>query len=155
MRRRMEDYLEVIYHLTREDPSARTTAIAAHLGVQPPSATEMLQKLAGKNLIVYKKYEGARLTSEGLRIGRAVSEKHTTLFELLTMLQIPAGIADRDACTMEHNLNPVTIAQLKKFVCFVNECPDPPPHWLKHFQTFSRTGRMPRSCQPSSPDTEH
>jgi Mn-dependent DtxR family transcriptional regulator len=145
MRRRMEDYLEAIYHLTQKDSSAKTTAIANHVGVQPASATEMLQKLAEKNL--YKKYEGVQLTSEGLRIGKAVSEKHATLFKLLTMLQIPAGIADRDACTMEHNLNPVTIAQLKKFVCFVNECPDSPPHWLQHFQTFSRTGRMPRGCQ--------
>jgi DtxR family Mn-dependent transcriptional regulator len=150
----MEDYLEAIYHLTRDDQCARTTAIATYLGVQPASTTEMLQKLADKHLIIYKKYEGARLTSNGLRLGKAVSEKHSTIFGLLTMLQIPADIADRDACTMEHNLDPVTITQLKKFVSFVDACPDPPPHWLKHFQTFSCTGRMPRSCQQAPSDAE-
>lgn len=155
MRRRMEDYLEAIYHLTkRKSSNARTTDIAAHLGVQPASATEMLQKLAGKNLITYRKYEGARLTSAGLHIGKSVSEKHTTLFELLTMLQVPENIADSDACTMEHNLNAVTIVQLKKFVRFVNAYPDPPPHWLVHFQDFSQTGRISHSCYPISSDTE-
>ena len=155
MLQRMEDYLEVIYHLTKEKSSnARTSDIAAHLGVQPASATEMLQKLAGKNLVSYRKYEGARLTSTGLHIGKSVSEKHTMLFELLTMLQIPESIADCDACTMEHNLNAVTIAQLKKFVRFVNACPGSLPQWLVHFQNFSQTGRMPLSCCHISLDTE-
>jgi len=146
MRRRMEDYLEAIYHLTSDGGSARTTAIARILGVQPGSATEMLQKLAARDLITYRKYEGVELTLEGRRVGRAVSEKHHTLCELLKMMQVPESIADRDACTMEHNLNPVTILQLKKFVRFMQECPEPVPRWLEHFKEYSQTGTFPQEC---------
>jgi DtxR family Mn-dependent transcriptional regulator len=65
---------------------------------------------------------------------------------LLRFLQIPEGIADKDACTMEHGLDPITVIQIKKFVRFVNKCPKGRPKWLDHFVHFSETEEWPSDC---------
>ncbi|MEA2054484.1 MAG: metal-dependent transcriptional regulator [Candidatus Thermoplasmatota archaeon] len=89
MMRREKDYLEAIYNITKEKDYARTTDIAYYLKIKPASATEMLQKLASRGFIDYKKYEGATLTKDGYKIGKAVSERHSAILKLLKMLQVP------------------------------------------------------------------
>jgi len=147
MPRREEDYLEAIYNMTKGKKYARTTDLANHLKIKPASVTEMMQKLSSKGLVDYKKYEGAKLTEKGYGIGKAVSESHYAIMELLKMLQVPGAIADRDACTMEHGLDPLTIRQLKKFVGFMKNCPKEMPQWMEHFRIYSETGRFPSGCE--------
>ena len=147
MMRREEDYLEAIYIITRGKGSARTTDIANYLDVKPASATEMLQKLSSKGLIKYKKYAGSTLTEKGYEVGKAVSENHYAIMELLKMLQIPEEIADRDACTMEHDLDEKTIEQIKKFVSFMKNCPKNIPLWMEHFKIYSERGDFPSECK--------
>jgi Mn-dependent DtxR family transcriptional regulator len=45
------DYLKVIYSKLKDDGYARTSDISSVLGVQPPSVTEMLQKLHRNKLL--------------------------------------------------------------------------------------------------------
>jgi len=147
MMRREEDYLEAIYIITKDKSSARTTDIANYLKIKPASATEMLQKLSSKGLINYKKYGGTTLTKKGYDIGKAVSESHYAIMELLKMLQIPEDIANKDACTMEHDLDQKTIGQIKKFVSFMKNCPKEIPLWMEHFKLYSETGDFPPECE--------
>jgi len=134
MPRREEDYLEAIYNMTKGKGYARTTDLADRLKIT-------------KGLVDYKKYEGVKLTEKGYDIGKAVSESHYAIMELLKMLQVPEAIADRDACTMEHDLDPLTIRQLKKFVGFTKDCPKEMPRWMEHFRVYSETGRFPSGCE--------
>jgi len=67
--------------------------------------------------------------------------------ELLKMLQIPEEIADRDACTMEHDLDEKTIEQIKKFVSFMKNCPKNIPLWMEHFKIYSERGDFPSECK--------
>ena len=145
--RREEDYLEAIYNIIREKGYARTTDIANRLGVTPSSVSEMLQKLDSKGLIEYRKYEGTILTRRGQKVAEAVKGRHDALLELLKILQVPESVADKDACTMEHNLDPITIIQLKKFINFVKNSPKGMPEWLEHFKIYSKTGRFPDECK--------
>jgi len=145
--RREEDYLEAIYDVTIIKGYARVTDIAENLEVKPPSVTEMLQKLDFKNLVNYRKYEGVTLTEEGKKIGESVRGRHNALLELLKVLQVPEDTANRDACTMEHNLDPTTIIQLKKFISFVNNCPKATPEWIEHFKVYSKTGEFSEECK--------
>ena len=52
----IQDYLKAIYNLTEMDGSASTNALAARLGIAPPSLTGMVQKLATSTppLVVYR-----------------------------------------------------------------------------------------------------
>ena len=60
-----EDYLKEIHRLESEHGRATTSALAASLGVSPPSVTSMLKKLATLKLVVHEPYRGAKLTSAG------------------------------------------------------------------------------------------
>lgn len=144
--KKIEDYLEAIYVIVKRKGYARTTDIASCLEIKPSSVTEMLGKLDSKGFIEYRKYEGAILTETGYRIGEAVKGRHDALYKLLKFLQIPDEIANKDACTMEHGLDPVTVVQIKKFVNFINNSPKHPPKWLNHFKTYSKTGEYPENC---------
>ena len=147
MSNKIEDYLEAIYVIIKRKGYARTTDIADCLEVKPSSVTEMLQKLDSKGFIEYRKYEGAILTDKGHKIGEAVRGRHDALFNLLRFFQIPENIADKDACIMEHGLDPVTVIQVKKFVNFVKKCPKGIPDWLNHFKEYSETGEFPQECK--------
>jgi DtxR family Mn-dependent transcriptional regulator len=68
-----------------------------------------------------------------------IKERHETIRDFLEILNVPKDIANKDACIMEHHLDPKTLAQLKKFVLFINKAPSD-PKWLEHFKRFCRTG---------------
>jgi DtxR family transcriptional regulator, Mn-dependent transcriptional regulator len=72
-----ENYLKTIYHLTIIlDSEVSTNAIAEKMDTKASSVTDMLKKLADKNLIHYKKYQGVSLKPEGLLAAKMIVRKH-------------------------------------------------------------------------------
>jgi DtxR family transcriptional regulator, Mn-dependent transcriptional regulator len=58
-----ENYLKSIYHLTASlETEVSTNAIAEMMETKASSVTDMLKKLADKDLVNYKKYQGVSLT---------------------------------------------------------------------------------------------
>jgi Mn-dependent DtxR family transcriptional regulator len=114
--RGVEDYLEVIYKLIQEKGYARSTDIAHHLGVRPPSVTEMVQRLDENGFLVYERYRGIMLTEAGESVAKSVLRRHALLFEFLTLLGVDKEIADLDACGMEHCLHPETVNVISCFL---------------------------------------
>ena len=54
-----ENYLKTIYHLiSSSNSSVSTNAIAEMMETKASSVTDMLKKLAEKDLVNYKKYQG-------------------------------------------------------------------------------------------------
>lgn len=139
----IEDYLEAIYDLSHPDQSVRTKEVADRLEVKAPSVTEMFQKLESRGLVEYRKYGGVELTPSGKTIAKSVRDAHQAIKYLLRLLQVPRDQADIDACKVEHNLSRQTIIQLKKFVKFVEGCPEGEPKWVSRFKHYSKTGELP------------
>jgi DtxR family Mn-dependent transcriptional regulator len=142
---RIEDYLEAIDDIVREKESARAKDICDHLDVKPSSVTEMLQKLDKKGFIKYEKYQGVTLTKKGKGLANETREKHDMLKEFLEIIGLNAGLADHDACKLEHILNPETLDRLTKFVEFVKHSPKD-PKWLDHFKCYYETGEY-KKCE--------
>lgn len=72
-----ENHLKAIFKIAeKEDKPALTNAIAAAMNTTAASVTDMLKRLADKNLIVYEKYRGVQLTGEGNRIATTLIRKH-------------------------------------------------------------------------------
>lgn len=72
-----ENYLKTIYHLTTLlDGEVSTNAIAEKMETKASSVTDMLKKLADKNLIHYKKYQGVSLAPAGLLAAKMIVRKH-------------------------------------------------------------------------------
>lgn len=72
-----ENYLKTIYHLTTLlDSEVSTNAIAEMMETKASSVTDMLKKLAEKDLINYKKYQGVSLTENGKLAAKMIVRKH-------------------------------------------------------------------------------
>jgi len=72
-----ENYLKAIFKITEKDrKSAGTNAIAAILNTSAASVTDMLQRLAEKELVSYEKYKGVSLAPSGNKIATDLIRKH-------------------------------------------------------------------------------
>ena len=120
---RLEDYLEVIYHLIQDKGYASTVAIAESLRVKPPTVSSMLQRLAAKDYLVHERYRGIKLTDKGARIAKSVIARHSIVSELLLMLGVEDEVAYQDTEGIEHHLQPVTIRKIEGLVDFLRKNP--------------------------------
>ena len=72
-----ENYLKAIYHLTAvSDAGVSTNAIAETMETKASSVTDMLKKLAEKDLVNYIKYQGVSLTDKGRLSAKMIVRKH-------------------------------------------------------------------------------
>ena len=72
-----ENYLKTIYHLTiASGQEVSTNAIAEKMETKASSVTDMLKKLAEKDLVNYKKYQGVSLTDKGNLSAKMIVRKH-------------------------------------------------------------------------------
>ncbi len=136
---RSEDYLRGLYEIIERKGYARIKDVARELDVQPSSVVEMMKKLDQKGLVVYEKYGGITLTSEGEEIARAVMKRHETFKKFLEIILVPKDIALKDAHVLEHRLDPKTILQLTRFVDFIAGTTEHPKfvgRWIEHFKRY-------------------
>lgn len=78
-----ENYLKAIFHLSvKTEKGISTNAVAQQLDAKASSVTDMVKKLAEKELVFYKKYQGVTLTLTGEKIAANVIRKHR-LWEVL------------------------------------------------------------------------
>ena len=137
--RKVEDYLEAILNVIEDKGYARIKDISKAMSVSPPSVVEMARKLDREGLVRYRKYDGITFTRKGVQIAKRIKDRHETIRKFLEIINVPSDIANKDACIIEHHLDPKTLEQLKKFILFIEEAPSD-PKWLAHFRTFCKTG---------------
>ncbi len=118
-----EDYMEMIYRLSREYGFTRVNDLAVALNVQPPSVTKMIQKLAEMNLIKYEKYGVIMLEQRGIETGRALLIRHNTIEMFLRLLNITNGILEETEI-IEHTINPQILCGMKDLIDFFQDNPD-------------------------------
>ncbi|MEJ7558906.1 MAG: metal-dependent transcriptional regulator [Pedobacter sp.] len=72
-----ENYLKVIYHLSLSTEGLITTnSIADKVQTKAASVTDMMRKLAEKQLVNYRKYQGVTLTETGKAVAINIVRKH-------------------------------------------------------------------------------
>jgi DtxR family transcriptional regulator, Mn-dependent transcriptional regulator len=120
-----ENYLKSIYHLSLNAASVSTNQIAALLNTSAASVTDMLKKLAEKQLINYARYQGVSLTPAGEKIAIHIIRKHR-LWEyfLVEKLDFKWDEVHEMAEEMEHISSKELIDRLDKFM----GCPKYDPH---------------------------
>lgn len=126
-----ENYLKVIYHLSlNQNKGITTNSIANEMESKPSSVTDMVQKLADKGLVIYKKYQGVSLTDEGLFTALMIVRKHR-LWEvfLLEKLDFSWDEVHDVAEQLEHIKSDKLVNKLEEFLDFPTEDPhgDPIP----------------------------
>ncbi len=72
-----ENYLKAIFKLSEDqEGNVSTSAIAEELNINSASVTDMIKKLAAKELITYEKYQGVQLREAGRAIAIDIVRKH-------------------------------------------------------------------------------
>lgn len=127
-----ENYLKTIYHLTTiSDSEVSTNAIAEMMETKASSVTDMLKKLADKDLVNYIKYQGVSLTNKGKLTAKMIVRKHR-LWEvfLVEKLNFPWGEVHDIAEQLEHIKSEKLINKLDDFLGNPTEDPhgDPIPN---------------------------
>lgn len=111
----IQDYLKIIFKAQR-DGMASTNNVARAMGVSAASATAMIKRLAGMNLVDHKSYQGVRLTRAGEKIALHVLRHHRLLETYLReALGYPLDRLHDEACALEHHISEMfedTLAKL-------------------------------------------
>ncbi len=114
---RDDEYLEAIFILRERNGIVRVKDLASILGVKPPTVVERLEKLAEKELIVYRKGEGViELTEKGLTRAREIYRRHEVLKKLFLLLGVDEKTAEEDACSVEHVISDKTFEALERLL---------------------------------------
>lgn len=126
-----ENYLKAIYSLElSKAENVSTTLIAKKIETKASSVTDMIQKLAEKDLVHYKKYQGVSLTEIGQKIAVEIVRKHR-LWEvfLLNKLDYNWDEVHELAEQLEHIKSETLIDKLEAFLEFPTHDPhgDPIP----------------------------
>jgi DtxR family Mn-dependent transcriptional regulator len=86
-----ENYLKAIFKIAeKEKKSVSTNAISGEMRTTAASVTDMLKRLAEKELIQYKRYKGVQLTKEGNRVATQLVRKHR-LWEVFLVDKLDFG----------------------------------------------------------------
>ena len=126
-----ENYLKIIYHLSLVSKTEiSTNAIAEKMTTKASSVTDMLKKLAEKELVSYQKYQGVSLTENGLLTAKNIVRRHR-LWEvfLVDKLNFAWDEVHEIAEELEHINSEKLIDKLDEFLKFPSKDPhgDPIP----------------------------
>lgn len=129
----IEEYLEWIYRLSKEQDEVTTTDLARSLGISPASVTGMVKRLSERGLIIHEKYHGIGLTEEGRQIALATIRRHGLLERLLVdVLGFPWHLADEEAGRLEHHITAEVEERLRTFLGNPQTCPHGQPiDWVE------------------------
>jgi len=111
------DYLETIYHLVRRNKVARVKEIAKEMGVHMSSVTGALRALSERNLVNHQPYSLVTLTPGGEAAARDLVRRHRVLSEFFQrVLRLDRETAERNACHIEHAIEPKALERLVGFL---------------------------------------
>lgn len=120
----MEDYLEMIYRLSREDGYTRIFELSNALNVQPPSTTKMVQKLAKLKLLNYERYGVITLEDKGEKLGKTLLSRHVVIETFLTMLGASKKEIFKETERIEHTISNDTLTLISSFTKFIGDNSD-------------------------------
>lgn len=132
----MEDYLEMIYRICKDDGYVRMNQLAKNLNVRPSSATKIVQKLKGIGMVYYQRYGIIQLTEEGRRMGKFLLNRHNIIEEFLKNI----GTEDtrlKDTEMIEHGLSLSTLRNIFILNKFLLENPEIMAAFKKYRENFS------------------
>lgn len=104
----IENYLERILILQRQNGCARSVEVARALGVTKASVSHAMKLLRENQYIRFDSGNCITLTETGMQIAERMYKRHVALTEFLVRLGVDRETAEIDACKMEHDISSQT-----------------------------------------------
>lgn len=138
-----ENYLKAIYKLSKNNTkSVSTNSISNEMSTSAASVTDMLKRLAEKEMVGYQKYKGVKLTADGLEKAKSMVRNHR-LWEVFLVEKLNFGWDEIHdiAEELEHINSEELIARLDSFLGNPQFDPhgDPIPDAKGKMQSRSKT----------------
>ncbi|MEG2353566.1 MAG: iron dependent repressor, metal binding and dimerization domain protein [Clostridium sp.] len=119
----MEDYLEMIYRVTKDNEYLRVGELAKLLHVKPSSSTKMVEKLSNLGLLDSKNSSILILSTEGRKIGEFLLNRHNIIEAFLRLITSSDNILVETEL-IEHNLSKNTVESIIIFNEFFKQNQD-------------------------------
>jgi DtxR family Mn-dependent transcriptional regulator len=120
----VEEYLEAIYKLQNGEKPLGTTEIGKALSVSPPSADQMMNRMAEKGLVARSRDSGIRLTPNGEKAALRLIRKHRLSERFLVdVLGLDWKDVHDEACKFEHILSPEVESRMDEMLKKPATCP--------------------------------
>ncbi|HJM23172.1 MAG: metal-dependent transcriptional regulator [Candidatus Thalassarchaeum sp.] len=120
-----EMYLKRLFEAHVDNPSdiVKTTQLAEMMDVSPASTTEMIQRLANRDLVTHIPYKGCRLTPDGFQQAAMIKRREGLLKILLTEVIGFEGDVHEAACKIEHAIDEELEMALDKMLGYPEKTP--------------------------------
>ena len=120
-----EMYLKRLFEALVDNPSdiVKTTQLAEMMDVSPASTTEMIQRLASRNLVTHIPYKGCRLTPDGFQQAAMIKRREGLLEILLTEVIGFEGDVNEAACKIENAIDEELEMALDKMLGYPEKTP--------------------------------
>ncbi len=120
----IEMYLKSVLELEGTEAPVAISRLAQRLGVSPPSAIEMVKRMAEQDLVTHTPYKGAELTDKGRKRALVIVRRHRLWERFLTdKLGLPWEDVHDYACRLEHTTASVVTEALAEFLDHPATCP--------------------------------
>lgn len=133
-----EDYLSVIYKFRDESGEIKPNLIAESLQISNAAVTDMLRKLSKDGFVIYRKYKGIKLTSEGEAYAKNMIRRHRIWETFLhQVLRMPWDKVHDEAEKLEHSSSDELVNRIEEFLNY----PESDPHG---YPIPDRKGKIPK-----------
>ena len=131
-------YLIAVDVITSKKGYCRAADIARMLGVSRNAVSLKLQSLRGSDWLYVDEYKNVKLTKSGAeKTAFIVSMRRTVKHLLVDLLGVDEGVANQDACLVEHLLSRQTGLQLLNMFQFINQGSPSAQKFLTDFKKFA------------------
>ena len=118
----MEDYLEMIYRLYKDNNNIRINTLSQQLNVRMSSTTKIVQRLAKMGYVVYVKYGNIKLTEQGKKTGQFLLHRHLTIEKFLSFFVDDKNVF-KDTEIIEHYISNELLENIEKLNNFFIDNP--------------------------------
>ena len=111
------EYLEAIYEISQSNKPARTTDIAARLGISKPSVNKAVMSLKNKGYVTHKPYGDIALTDRGMTLCEYSGSKNKMIKRfLITVLKLNDDEAEREASSIGKAMSFGTVEKMVSYM---------------------------------------
>ncbi len=111
----MEDYLEMICRMMKNQDVVRISELAEMLHVKPSSASKMVGNLRNLGLVYFEKYGYVNPTAKGERVGKYLLYRHDVLNKLLCFINHSDDETEQVE-KIEHFFDEKTIRNIDEYI---------------------------------------
>ena len=124
----IEEYLLLLYKLSRVGEKAKSVTIASRLETSPPTVHATISRMQRDGLVKVTKSKELALTQEGQKVAEDIAYRHNlSEYFLCNTLGIPWYEVHKHAHLLEHAMTPIVVKKLAEFLDNPKFCPHGTP----------------------------